>query len=98
MAPLAQACRSATRGLPFPHDDVRPGQLSSPLRSLRAQPGKVRLEVHLAVSVAGGTAMQDQPKRPVGRPVERGLPEPITDTPENIVRIILATSPRAEDE
>ena len=37
---------------------------------------------------------KDQPeKRPVGRPVERQMPEPIPDTPENIARILMTTEP-----
>ena len=28
----------------------------------------------------------NEPKRPVGRPVEKHMPEPIPDTPENIER------------
>ena len=30
-------------------------------------------------------------KRPVSRPVERQMPEPISDTPENIARILMTT-------
>ena len=33
-----------------------------------------------------------------GRPVAKPMPEPIPDTPENIMRALLATPPRAEDE
>ncbi len=37
---------------------------------------------------------QNQPeKRPVGRPVEHQMPEPIPDTPENIARILMTTKP-----
>ena len=39
--------------------------------------------------------MTDQPKRPRGRPVEKPMPEPIPDTPENIMRALLATPPEA---
>lgn len=42
--------------------------------------------------------MTDQPKRPRGRPVEKPMPEPIPDTPENIMRALLATPPKREDE
>nr|MDE0502201.1 hypothetical protein [bacterium] len=38
------------------------------------------------------TATQDKPKR--GRPVEKPLPPPIPDTPENIARAVLATPPK----
>lgn len=38
--------------------------------------------------------MTDTPKRPVGRPVEKEMPEPIPDTPENIMRSLLATPPK----
>lgn len=35
-------------------------------------------------------------KRRVGRPRKREYPEPINDTPENIAKAILNTSPRDE--
>ena len=40
--------------------------------------------------------MTETPKR--GRPVEKPLPAPIPDTPENIMRAILATPPKCDDE
>ena len=36
-------------------------------------------------------------KRQRGRPVEYPMPEPIPDTPENIMKAILATPPTARD-
>ncbi len=42
--------------------------------------------------------MQDEPKRPRGRPVEKEWPDPIPDSPENIMRAILATPPKRDDE
>ena len=38
------------------------------------------------------------PKRKRGRPSKRTMPDPIPDTPENIMRAILNTPPKAEDE
>ena len=38
-----------------------------------------------------------KPKRPQGRP-PRPLPEPIPDTPENIMRALLATPPKKREE
>ncbi len=38
------------------------------------------------------------PQQPRGRPAKRNLPEPIPDTPENIARAILTTSPKPDDE
>ncbi len=40
--------------------------------------------------------MTAKPKR--GRPVEKPLPEPIPDTPENIMRAVLATPNKRDDE
>ena len=37
-------------------------------------------------------------KRTRGRPVEKPMPEPIPDTPENIARALLTTPPKKEDE
>ena len=42
--------------------------------------------------------MTDSSTRTRGRPVERPLPEPIPDTPKNIMRAILATPPKHDDE
>ncbi len=39
----------------------------------------------------------DKPKRPRGRP-EKPLPNPIPDTPENVMRAILNTPPKRDDE
>ena len=39
----------------------------------------------------------EQPKRPRGRPVKYPLPEPIADTPENIMRAVLAAPPKGEN-
>ena len=36
--------------------------------------------------------------RKPGRPVEKPMPEPIPDTPENIARALLTTPPKKEDE
>ena len=38
------------------------------------------------------------PKRGRGRPVEKHMPEPIPDTPENTMRALLATPPKKEDD
>ena len=35
-----------------------------------------------------------QKKRGRGRPVTKPMPEPIPDTPENVMRALLATPPR----
>ena len=35
---------------------------------------------------------------PRGRPVEKPMPPPIPDTPENIARALLTTPPKGEDE
>lgn len=40
----------------------------------------------------------DKPKRPRGRPVEKTLPDPIPDRPENVMRAILKTPPKRDDE
>ena len=37
-------------------------------------------------------------KRKRGRAVKRTLPEPIPDSPENIMRAIVSTPPKADDE
>lgn len=42
------------------------------------------------------TEKQDQLKRSRGRPVEKAMPEPIPDSPENIARAIMAGPPKAE--
>ena len=38
------------------------------------------------------------PKRPRGRPVEYPMPEKIADTPENVLRALLATPPKKRDD
>ena len=40
--------------------------------------------------------MKKETKR--GRPVEKHMPEPIPDTPENIARALLTTPPKKADE
>lgn len=40
--------------------------------------------------------MADKPKNGSGRPLEKPLPEPIDDSPENVMRAILATPPRKD--
>ena len=42
--------------------------------------------------------MTDNPKRQRGRPVEKPLPDPIPDTPENIMRAILNTPPKKDED
>ena len=37
-------------------------------------------------------------KRSRGRPVEKPMPAPIPDTPENVARALLTTPPKDEDE
>ena len=40
---------------------------------------------------------KDKPKRPRGRPpVDRPMPEPIPDTPENIARAIMQGPPKKD--
>ena len=40
--------------------------------------------------------MTDEPKRSRGRPVEKHMPEPIPDKPENVVRAIMAGPPKKD--
>jgi len=42
--------------------------------------------------------MTDKPKRPRGRPVEKPLPDLIDDSPENVMRSILATPPKRNQD
>ena len=42
--------------------------------------------------------MTEKPKRPRGRPVEKPLPEPIDASPEDVMRAILATPPRKDED
>ena len=42
--------------------------------------------------------VSESPKRPVGRPQKRKMPEPIPDTPENIARALMTTPPPDEWE
>ena len=37
-------------------------------------------------------------KRGRGRPVEKGMPEPIPDTPENVARALLSTPPKEDGD
>ena len=46
----------------------------------------------------GDADMTETEKRPRGRPIEKEWPEPIPDTPENIMRALLATPPKREEE
>lgn len=39
---------------------------------------------------------KDKPKRARGRPVEKPMPDPIPDTPENIARAIMAGPPKKD--
>ncbi|MDE0530711.1 MAG: hypothetical protein OXI01_04550 [Albidovulum sp.] len=39
-----------------------------------------------------------EPKRERGRPVEKPMPDLIPDTPENIVRAVLESPPKREDQ
>lgn len=41
--------------------------------------------------------MAENPKSR-GRPVEKPMPEPIPDTPENVARALLTTPPKNDDE
>ncbi len=38
------------------------------------------------------------PKQPRGRPVKHSMPEPIPDTPENIMKAFLDTPPRKRED
>ena len=44
--------------------------------------------------------MSDDEKKPAvrGRPVTNTMPEPIPDTPENIARALLTTTPKKREE
>ena len=42
--------------------------------------------------------MTEPKKQPRGRPVEHKLPEPIPDTPENIMKAFLKTPPKKREE
>ena len=44
------------------------------------------------------TDQEDKPKRGRGRPVEKPIADQIPDTPENIMRAVLETPPKREDE
>ena len=37
-------------------------------------------------------------KRGRGRPVEKPMPDPIPDTPENVARALVTTPPKNDDE
>ena len=42
--------------------------------------------------------MPEPDKKSRGHPVEKPMPEPIPDSPENVMRAILATPPKRDDE
>ena len=42
--------------------------------------------------------MTEKPKRQRGRPVEKKMPEPIDDTPENVMRAVLSTPPKKDGD
>ncbi len=42
--------------------------------------------------------MSKIPKRQRGRPVKKPLPKPIDDSPENVMRAILATPPKQDQD
>ena len=42
--------------------------------------------------------MTDKPKKPRGRPVEKPLPEPIDDSPENVMPATLSTPPKKDKD
>ena len=43
------------------------------------------------------TLRREQPKRKRGRPVKKPLPERIPDSPENVLKAVLATPPTPRD-
>ena len=47
------------------------------------------------VARQGGTAMTERKR---GRPVEKPEPDPIPDSPENVLRSLVTAPPRREDE
>ncbi len=42
--------------------------------------------------------MKSAKKRPRGRPVEKTLPAPIPDTPENVAKALVRAKPKNRDE
>ncbi len=42
--------------------------------------------------------MKSAKKRPRGRPVEKSLPAPIPDTPENVAKALVRAKPKKRDE
>ena len=42
--------------------------------------------------------MAEKQKRPRGRPVEKPLPEPIDTSPDDVMRAILSTPPRKDED
>ena len=48
-------------------------------------------------STSADTKRESAP-RGRGRPVEKPMPDPIPDTPENVARALLSTPPKGEDE
>ena len=41
---------------------------------------------------------EEKKKRPRGRPIEKRMPEPIPDTPENVARALLFGKPKKDGE
>lgn len=41
---------------------------------------------------------KERPKKSRGRPRTHPMPDPIPDTPENVARILMTTSPKREGE
>lgn len=50
----------------------------------------------MTAKVRRGTGIRKRRQR--GRPVEKPLPEPIPDTPENVARALVSTPPKDEDD
>ena len=44
------------------------------------------------------TKASPRPPRHTGRPVEKPMPDPIPDTPENVAFALVNTPPKTEDE
>ncbi len=42
--------------------------------------------------------MKSAKKRPRGRPVEKSLPAPIPDTPENVAKALVRAKPKKQSE
>ena len=54
-----------------------------------------KLEAEQIASLFDGKVVGHQKR---GRPIEKPLPEPIPDTPENIARALLTTPPKKEED